>query len=289
LIHGDASFAGQGVVFETLNLSQLEGYKTGGTVHVVINNQIGFTTCPSDGRSGPYSTDIARSIHAPIFHVNGDDPEAVFRVAQIAYDFRQRFKKDVVMDIICYRRLGHNEGDDPTFTQPLMYKSIKDHKSVHALYSDRLIADGVLSAEQVKERHKAFIARLSEGYDTAKKIPDNYDFQSEPEPPPVLNGSATAIDAPMAEHVLKALSTVPEGFHLHPKLQGFLGKRAKALSGDEPLDWALGEVVAFGSLLQEGISVRLSGQDSGRGTFTQRHLELFDVEDGHKFLPVKQL
>jgi 2-oxoglutarate dehydrogenase complex, dehydrogenase (E1) component, and related enzymes len=184
LIHGDAAFAGQGVVLETLNLSQLEGYRTGGTIHLVINNQIGFTTPPADARSGPYSTDIARSIHAPIFHVNGDDPEAVFRVAQIAYDFRQRFKKDVVIDIICYRRLGHNEGDDPSFTQPLMYKSIKDHKSVHALYSDRLIAEKVFSAEQVKERHQAFVARLSEGYDTAKKLPENYDFQSEPEPPP---------------------------------------------------------------------------------------------------------
>ncbi|HUS06998.1 MAG TPA: multifunctional oxoglutarate decarboxylase/oxoglutarate dehydrogenase thiamine pyrophosphate-binding subunit/dihydrolipoyllysine-residue succinyltransferase subunit [Bryobacteraceae bacterium] len=289
LIHGDAAFAGQGVVFETLNLSQLEGYRTGGTLHIVINNQIGFTTPPTDGRSGPYSTDIARAIHAPIFHVNGDDPEAVFRVAQMAYDFRQRFKKDVVIDIICYRRLGHNEGDDPSFTQPVMYRAIKDHKSVRTLYSDSLLSSGLFSADQMKDRHKEFQARLTEGYDTAKTIPENYDFQSEHEPAPVFDGGLTAIDSAMAERVLTSLTMLPEGFHLHPKMQGFLGKRQKVLSGDEPLDWALGEAIAFGSLLQDGVSVRLSGQDSGRGTFTQRHLELYDAEDGHKYLPVQQL
>jgi multifunctional 2-oxoglutarate metabolism enzyme len=288
LIHGDAAFPGQGVVPETMNLSRLEGYSTGGTIHVVINNQIGFTTPPEEARSGHYATDIARAVQCPIWHVNADDPEAVVRVAQMAYDFRQQFKKDVVVDIVCYRRHGHNEGDDPTYTQPLMYQKIKQQPTVLTQYAQRLVREKVLTQAEVDERKKAYLARLSEGYDIAKKNAEAFELQEAPPTPLPPVGAPTAISAKLAEEVIHGLTTTPEDFHLHPKLKGFMDKRREALSGG-PMDWAFGEAMAFGSLLIEGTPVRLSGQDVGRGTFSQRHSELYDVENGRKYVPLMNL
>jgi 2-oxoglutarate decarboxylase len=283
LIHGDAAFAGQGVVPETLNLSQLEGYSTGGTVHLIINNQLGFTTPPSEARSGTYSSDIARAIQAPIFHVNGDDPEAVLRVTQIAFDFRQQFNRDVVVDMFCYRRLGHNEGDDPSYTQPLMYKKIKAHPSVVTQYAEKLIVNNALDKAGWDDRKKQYVARLSEAFDITKKNAEAYELQEVQPSPAPLPGGETAIDQAAAEQIVHALTTIPADFHLHPKLgKGFVDKRKELLNG-APMDWAMGEAMAFGSLLLEGNGVRLSGQDSSRGTFSQRHLEFFDYEDGHKY------
>ncbi len=288
LIHGDAAFAGQGVVFETLNISQLPGYFTGGTVHLIINNQVGFTTSPEDGRSGPYSSDIARSIQAPIFHVNGDDPEAVLRVSRIAFDFRQQFNRDVVIDLNCYRRLGHNEGDDPSFTQPLMYKKIKAQVSVIAKYADRLVSEGVVDKASVDARKKAYVAKLSEAFDLSKTTAATEILQFEPEAPVQFLSDRTTIDRSTAEQVVEAISTLPANFHIHPKLKPVIEKR-KAVLADEPFDWATGEALAFGSLLTEGYSVRLSGQDVGRGTFSNRHMELTDFEDGHKYVALQKL
>jgi len=288
LIHGDAAFAGQGVVFETLNLSQLPGYCTGGTIHLIINNQVGFTTSPEDGRSGPYSSDVARSIQAPVFHVNGDDPEAVLRVSRIAFDFRQKFNRDVVIDLNCYRRLGHNEGDDPSFTQPLMYKKIKTHPSVIAKYSDSLVNEGVLDPAGVDARKKAYVARLTAAFDLSKTTAATEALQFEPEAPVHFLSDRTTIDRATAEEVIHAITEIPADFHLHPKLKAMIEKR-KTVLADEPFDWGTGEALAFGSLLTEGYSVRLSGQDVGRGTFSHRHMELTDFETGRKYVPLKQL
>jgi 2-oxoglutarate dehydrogenase E1 component len=293
LIHGDAAFAGQGVVMETLNLSQLEGYTTGGTIHLVINNQIGFTTNPADARSSSYCTDIARMVQAPIFHVNGDDPEACVRVTRIAFDYRQQFKRDVVIDMICYRRHGHNEGDDPSYTQPLMYKLIKNHPSVATQYSDRLVKEGVLSAAELDTIKKRLTAKMEEGYQAAQTNAEkletvemtSYD-ESTIRP---LHSGSTAIDRALLERVIKGYLTVPEGFTVHPKLKtNTLDKRREVLNG-APLDWATAEMVAFGSLVLEGTPVRLSGQDCPRGTFSQRHLELVDFETGDSYIPLQHL
>jgi 2-oxoglutarate dehydrogenase E1 component len=288
LIHGDAAFAGQGVVPETMNLSRLEGYSTGGTIHVVINNQIGFTTPPEEARSGHYATDIARAVQCPIWHVNGDDPEAVVRVAQMAYDFRQQFKKDVVIDIVCYRRNGHNETDDPTYTQPLMYQKIKAQPTVLTQYGQRLVREKLLSQADFDARKKAYLAKLSEGYDTAKKNAEAYELEEESIPPAQAMSSQTGIGEELATRVVNGITTTPAEFHLHPKLKGFMDKRREALNGG-PIDWAFGEALAFGSLVLEGTPVRLSGQDVGRGTFSQRHLELYDAENGTKFVPMMNL
>jgi 2-oxoglutarate dehydrogenase E1 component len=293
LIHGDAAFAGQGVVMETLNLSQLDGYTTGGTIHLVINNQIGFTTNPQDARSSSYCTDIARMVQAPIFHVNGDDPEACFRVAQIAYDFRQEFKRDVVIDMICYRRHGHNEGDDPSYTQPLMYKLIKTHPSVAHQYSDRLVRESLLSAGELDSIKKRLQARMEEGYEAAQTNAEKFETvemtsyeQAALQP---LTSGNTATDRATIDKVITAYVTVPEGFTVHPKLKvNTLDKRREVLSG-APLDWATAEMVAFGSLVLEGTPVRLSGQDCPRGTFSQRHLELVDFETGKSYMPLQHL
>jgi 2-oxoglutarate dehydrogenase E1 component len=288
LIHGDAAFAGQGVVPETLNLSQLPGYATGGTVHLIINNQVGFTTAPEDGRSGPYASDVARAIQAPIFHVNGDDPEAVLRVSRMAFDFRQKFNRDVVIDLLCYRRLGHNEGDDPSFTQPVMYKKIKAQSSVVAKYADRLTSEGVVDKADVDGRKKAYVARLSEAFDLSKTTAATELLQFEPEAPVQFLSDRTTIDVATAELVVNTITSMPADFHVHPKLKPLLEKRKTAITG-EPFDWGTGEALAFGSLLTEGYSVRLSGQDVGRGTFSHRHMELYDYEDGHKYIPLQQL
>jgi 2-oxoglutarate decarboxylase len=291
LIHGDAAFAGQGVVAETLNLSQLEGYTTGGTIHLVINNQIGFTTNPNEARSTPYSTDVARMVQAPIFHVNGDDPEACLRVAQMAYDYRQEFKKDVVIDMFCYRRHGHNEGDDPSYTQPILYRKIRQHPSVAVQYAGRLAREEFLDDAQVKEIRAGVSARLNEAYDAAKKKEEPFQVQelSTVDPDEVSRPSPhTAVDRATLERVVEGITTFPPEFHVHPKLAGSLRKRREILNG-APMDWATAETLAFGSLVLEGTPVRLSGQDSGRGTFSQRHLELYDSETGDRYIPLRHL
>jgi len=292
LIHGDAAFAGQGVVAETLNLSQLDGYWTGGTVHVIINNQIGFTTLPEEARSTPYSTDIARGVQAPIFHVNGDDPEAAIRVVQIAFDYRQRFKKDVVIDMICYRRHGHNEGDDPSYTQPIMYRKIKEHPSVATLYAERLVREKALRAEDVADMKKAVARRLSDAYDAAQQHAEHYEVQ-ELSAVPHEDISAfcprTSVNHAVLERVIRGITQFPPEFHLHPKLRGFVEKRRKALESEGPVDWAFAEALAFGTLVLEGTPVRLSGQDSGRGTFSQRHLAFYDSELGKRYVPLQHV
>lgn len=292
LIHGDAAFAGQGVVWETLNLSQLEGYTTGGTVHLVINNQIGFTTNPIEARSATYSTDIARAVQAPIFHVNGDDPEACVRASQLAYDFRQQFKKDVVIDLVCYRRHGHNEADDPSYTQPLLYKKIKTHPSVAVLYSARLVEEGLADAAHIEQARKTVANRLNGIYDASKQNAERYQVDEmsavgldQVERPEAIS---TAISPDLAGRVLRGITSFPADFHVHPKLKAFLEKRRQVLEGG-PIDWATGEALAFGSLALEATPVRLSGQDSARGTFSQRHLEYYDYETGKPFIPMQHL
>jgi len=291
LIHGDAAFAGQGVVAETLNLSQLSGYHTGGTIHIVINNQIGFTTNPQESRSATYSTDVARMVQSPILHVNGDDPEACLRATQLAYGFRQKFKKDIVIDMVCYRRHGHNEGDDPSYTQPLLYRKIKDHPSVAVIYSQRLICDNVVTAERVAEMREEVPARLNNIYDAARKHAEKYlgDELSALDRADVSKARPhTAISTLAIQRIISGLVTFPANFHVHPKLRGFLDKRRALLDGGSA-DWATGEALAFGSLVLEGTPVRLSGQDSARGTFSQRHLEYYDYEDGHNYIPLQHL
>jgi len=291
LIHGDAAFAGQGVVAETLNLSQLEGYTTGGTIHLVINNQIGFTTNPNEARSTPYSTDVARMVQAPIFHVNGDDPEACIRVAQMAYDYRQTFKRDVVIDMFCYRRHGHNEGDDPSYTQPILYRKIKNHPSVATLYSEALVRERLMDAAQVAQIRKTANQRLNDIYDASKKNREHYQVQElsaiDPEEM-IAPRPNTAVDRTELERVVRGITTFPDEFHVHPKLEGFLRKREEILQGT-PIDWATAETLAFGTLVLEHTPIRLSGQDSGRGTFSQRHLELYDSETGERYIPLQHL
>jgi 2-oxoglutarate dehydrogenase E1 component len=271
-----------------MNMSQLPGYLTGGTIHIIINNQVGFTTNPEEGRSGPYSSDVARAVHAPIFHVNGDYPEAAVRVMQLAYDYRQKFKRDVVIDLVCYRRHGHNETDDPSFTQPLMYKKIKAQPSVITKYAETLSKDGVISAEELAERKKFYVARLSEAADQAKKNADAYELQEISMVPVPAHSENTAIDQATAERVIQGLTTFPPQFHLYPKLKKLIETRAAVAKGGA-MDWAMGEAMAFGSLALDGYGVRLSGQDSGRGTFSQRHADLYDVETGERFTPLKNL
>ncbi len=282
LLHGDAAFAGQGIVAETLNLAGLEGYTTGGTVHVVINNQIGFTTLPQDARSSTYCTDVARMVQAPILHVNGDDPEAVVHVAQIAYEYRQRFKRDVVIDLVGYRRWGHNEGDEPAYTQPLMYAKIKSHPSVASVYGDTLVRNGVLTPAELDA---LWVQKKA-------KMQRDEDEEAVPAQRPAAL-VATPVDASAMRArlrtVLKALSSVPEGFELHPKLMPFLKKRAELLEGKGEVDWATGEALAFGTLLLEGISLRLSGQDVGRGTFSQRHAILYDVKTSKEYVALNSV
>jgi multifunctional 2-oxoglutarate metabolism enzyme len=292
LIHGDAAFAGQGVVAETLNLSQLDGYHTGGTIHLIINNQIGFTTLPDEARSTPYSTDVARGVQAPIFHVNGDDPEAALRVAHIAFDYRQQFKKDVVIDMFCYRRWGHNEADDPSYTQPILYRKIKEHPSVGKLHAERLAREGLITAEQVTALRKSYSGSLAAAYDAAQKSEDRFTGQELSAVPAEQIGGfcpRTAVNKPTIERVIRALTQFPENFHLHPKLRGFIERRREALEKGGPIDWAFAESLAFGTLVLENTPVRLSGQDSSRGTFSQRHLSFWDSETSQKYTPLQHV
>ena len=292
LVHGDAAFSGQGVVAETLNLSQLDGYWTGGTIHVIINNQIGFTTLPEESRSSPYSTDLARAVQAPIFHVNGDDPEAAIRAVEIAFDFRQRFKKDVVIDMICYRRHGHNEADDPSYTQPIMYRKIKEHPSVAKLYAERLAREGVVTAEEAQAMRDAMKKRLSDAFEASQQHTEHYELQELSAVPGEEIGAfcpRTAVNQHVLERVIRGMTQFPENFHLHPKLRGFVERRRDIIEKGGAVDWAFGEAVAFGTLALEGTPVRLSGQDSSRGTFSQRHLAFHDSETGKRYVPLQHI
>jgi 2-oxoglutarate decarboxylase len=285
LVHGDAAFAGQGVVAETLNLSQLRGYRTGGTVHVVVNNQVGFTTAPEYSRSSLYSTDVARMIQAPIFHVNGDDPEAVIRVARLAFEYRQAFNKDVVIDMVCYRRRGHNEGDDPSMTNPQMYKIIDTKRSVRKLYFEELIGRGDITVEDAQEQLRDYQQQLERVFkatrDTAGSASRPASTRTEMPEPEV----ATAIDPAVVGAVGQAHIDLPENFTPHKRVQQLLERRAKMSAGGG-IDWGFGEIIAFGSLLAQGVTVRLAGQDSRRGTFTSRHAALVDSRTGNSILPI---
>jgi 2-oxoglutarate dehydrogenase E1 component len=291
LIHGDAAFAGQGVVAEVLQLSQLEGYTTGGTIHLIINNQIGFTTNPMDLRTSVYCTDVARAVQAPIFHVNADDPEACIRVTRLAYEYRQHFKRDVVLDLIGYRRQGHNEADDPSYTQPVMYRKIKNTPTVATQYSDRLVREKVLGQDQIDGMRNAERSRLNGIYDQAKKNREQYVYEEFAEVPADEVHQAipaTAVDYPTLKTVVERCTSLPEEFRLHPKLKSLIDRRREALNG-APIDWGFAETLAFGSLTLEGTPVRLSGEDVTRGTFTQRHLEFYDTETGEGYIPLKHL
>jgi len=295
LLHGDAAFAGQGVVAECFGLSGLTGHRTGGTMHIVINNQIGFTTAPHFSRSSPYPTDIALMVEAPIFHVNGDDPEAVVHAAKVATEFRQKFAKDVVLDIFCYRRFGHNEGDEPMFTQPLMYKTIKNHKTTLEIYSERLIKDGLVPQTEIEVLKKNFQKILNDEFEAGKNFqPNKADW---------LDGrwshlnqnnenyqrGSTAISLARYEKISKALTNVPKDFELHKTVKRQLASKKEILKEGVALDWATGEALAFGSLLLEGFPVRLAGQDSARGTFSQRHSVLIDQNTEDRFFPLNQI
>ena len=291
LVHGDAAFAGQGVVVETLQMSQLRGYRTGGTVHVVVNNQVGFTTLPSDSRTSVYATDVAKTIQAPIFHVNGDDPEAVVHVAQLAFEYRERFHRDVVIDLICYRRRGHNEGDDPSMTQPLMTDLIQAKRSVRRLYTESLVGRGDITEEEYEEAKRDFQDRLEVAFaETHAAETGAVPITPDTTPAVEVEGApeTTAVTRQVVELIGDAFVNKPEGFTVHPKIQQLLDKR-KDMSRGGNIDWGFGELLAFGSLLLEGTPVRLAGQDSRRGTFVQRHAVLHDRKNGQEWLPLVNL
>ncbi len=297
LLHGDAAFAGQGVVAEGFGLSGLVGHKTGGTMHIVVNNQIGFTTAPHFSRSSPYPTDIALMVEAPIFHVNGDDPEAVVHAAKVATEFRQKFHKDVVIDIFCYRRFGHNEGDEPMFTNPVMYKKIKTHKTTLQLYTERLIKDGLIPPEgEIDDMKTAFQAHLNEEFEAGKDYkPNKADWLDgrwshlDKKDEEYQRGGATAIKPETLSEIGRALSTAPDGFPLHKTVGRLLDAKAKMFDSGEGFDWATAEALAFGSLQLEGYPVRLSGQDATRGTFSQRHSGFINQETEERYYPLNNI
>lgn len=295
LLHGDAAFAGQGIVAETFLLSQLHGYQTGGTLHIIVNNQIGFTTAPMYSRSSAHCSDIAMLVQAPIFHVNGDDPEAVVKVMRLAAEFRHTFHSDVVVNFMCYRRFGHNEADEPAFTQPLMYQEIHNHPSIQQQYADKLIREGSFSKETIEGVEKAINHQLYEDFQQSFSYKpskadwlagrwEGYVSRAEEQAQPL-----TGVDKARLVEIGTSLSQVPEDFHLHPKLSRFLASRKKMVMEEQPIDWSMAEALAFGSLLLEGHRVRLSGQDSGRGTFSQRHGVLRDQETEQKYISLNNL
>jgi 2-oxoglutarate dehydrogenase E1 component len=299
LVHGDAAFAGQGVVMETLNLSGTRGYGTGGTVHIIVNNQIGFTTSdPRDARSTTYCTDVAKMVEAPIFHVNGDDPEAVLFVTQLAHDFRKTFHKDVVVDIVCFRKLGHNEQDEPFVTQPLMYKKISQHPGTRKLYADKLVAQGVVGADDPEAMIKHYRDTLDAGKETVSPVLSNFKSKFAVDWAPFLNSKWTdAADTHVPLDELKRLServtAVPEGFKLHPTVARVIEARRQMAEGKHPVDWGMAETLAYASLLSNGYDVRISGQDSGRGTFAHRHAVLHDQDrerwDQGSYIPLQHI
>ncbi len=296
LLHGDAAFAGQGIVAEGFGLSGLRGHRTGGTIHIVVNNQIGFTTAPHFSRSSPYPTDIALMVEAPIFHVNGDDPEAVVHAARVATEFRQKFHKDVVLDIFCYRRFGHNEGDEPMFTNPIMYKKIKAQKTTLQLYTERLVRDGLIPEGEIEDMKAAFQNHLSEEFEAGKDYRPNkadwldgkwshLDKMKEKK----YQRGKTAIKATTFAEIGKALTTVPEGFPVHKTIDRLFAAKKEMFDSGTGIDWATGEALAFGSLLTEGYPVRLSGQDSTRGTFSQRHSGIVNQENEDRYYPLNHV
>ncbi|WP_296766242.1 2-oxoglutarate dehydrogenase E1 component [Sediminimonas sp.] len=296
LLHGDAAFAGQGVVAEGFGLSGLKGHRTGGTMHLVVNNQIGFTTAPHSSRSSPYPTDIALMVEAPIFHVNGDDPEAVVHAAKVATEFRQKFHKDVVIDIFCYRRFGHNEGDEPMFTNPLMYKKIKTQKTTLSLYTERLVRDGLIPEGEVEDLKASFQSFLNDEFEAGKNYKPNkadwldgrWSHMDRLEKGQYQRGE-TAISPETMEQIGRALSAAPDGVKLHRTVERLLETKRKMFESGTGFDWATGEALAFGSLLTEGYPVRLAGQDSTRGTFSQRHSGLIDQNTEERYFPLNHI
>jgi 2-oxoglutarate dehydrogenase E1 component len=295
LIHGDAAFAGQGVVAETLNMSQLEGYRTGGTIHIIINNQIGYTTLPEDARSTRYSTDVAKMLMVPIFHVHGENPEALVHAGRLALDYRNRFGKDVVIDLVCYRRYGHNEGDEPYFTQPQMYARIRERPPLNEVYAEDLVAQGKITAEAVESQQTAITGELNEAYERIHEseclFPENRFFDN-------WDGYhgrfdhetvATGVPAETLVDLSRRLTTPPEGFNLNPKLKRQMDRRHTAVTENGGIDWANAESLAFASLLTQGHPVRLSGQDCARGTFSQRHSVWMDIQNGEHYTPLNNL
>jgi 2-oxoglutarate dehydrogenase E1 component len=295
LIHGDAAFAGQGIVAETLNMSQLTGYKTGGTIHLVINNQIGYTTLPENARSTRYATDVAKMLMVPIFHVHGENPEAAVHIVRLAAEYRKTFNKDVVIDVICYRRYGHNEGDEPYFTQPLMYERIRERRPLNEVYAQQLVEQGLAKPEDLDVLKENINNDLEEAfeavrasvcvfpqyrfYENWKNFHGNYAHDS----------LGTGVSLKKLTSLARKLNTVPSDFSLNTKLVRLLGNRLKSVEKKENIDWANSEALAFGSLLTEGIPIRLSGQDSGRGTFSQRHSVLIDIQTGKEYTPLNAL
>ena len=288
LLHGDASFAGQGVNAEVLQMSQLAGYRTGGTIHVVINNQVGFTTSPVASRTSRYSTDFAKIIQAPVFHVNGDDPEACVRVARLAFEYRQAFNKDIVIDMVCYRRRGHNEGDEPSFTQPTMYKLIDAKRSTRHLYTEALIGRGDITPQEAEEVAKDYQTQLEAVFAAVNNLHAESDPNFKAPIAPDANQIVTSISETLAKEIAATQTAVPEGFSVHPKLLPQLVKRVESLN-DATIDWSTGEMLAFGSLLKEGRPIRLAGQDARRGTFSNRHAVIIDKENGNEWTPLRSL
>lgn len=295
VIHGDAAFAGQGVVMETFNFSQARGYSTGGTVHIVINNQVGFTTSnPLDARSTLYCTDVAKMVQAPVIHVNGDDPEAVVFATQIAFEFRMKFNRDVVIDLVCYRRNGHNEADEPAVTQPEMYKKIKSMRPLRELYAEQLIQQGILSSKDAEQLVDAYRDGLDQGKAVVNLVHGDYEGKFAMDWTPYINGkwtdkADTAITPANLKTLTKQLNDLPAGFSLHPVVQRLLSERDKMTAGEQPMNWGYAETMAYASLVQEGYGVRLSGQDCGRGTFAHRHAVLHDIETGDAFTPLENI
>jgi 2-oxoglutarate dehydrogenase E1 component len=295
LLHGDAAFAGQGIVWECLGFQGIHGYATGGCLHFIINNQIGFTTSPQFARNSPYPSDVAKGVQAPIFHVNGDDPEAVTFACKMAVDFRQQFDKDVVIDMWCYRRFGHNEGDEPSFTQPLMYAKIRQHPPVSEIYAKRLVDEGVIDGDYLGEYASRFVATLETEFEAAKSYkPNEADwfagrwsgFNRPNDPEGARRNVPTGIENKLLDSLGRTLTTVPEGLEVHKTLNRVLDAKRQMFKTGEGFDWATGEALAFGSLISEGYGVRLSGQDSGRGTFSQRHAVWIDQKDERKYVPL---
>ena len=288
LLHGDASFAGQGVNAETLQLAGLPGYRTGGTIHIVVNNQVGFTTSPSSSRTSRYSTDVAKLVEAPVFHVNGDDPEACVRVAHLAFEYRQAFNKDVVIDMVCYRRRGHNEGDEPSFTQPLMYKLIDAKRTTRTLYTEALVGRGDITPVEAEEIEAEYQSQLEQVFASVANYQEEHDPNFVAPIVPNAEDVPTFISEELIREIAATQTAVPEGFHVHPKLLPQLQKRAESIN-DGTIDWSTGEMLAFGSLLKEGRPIRLAGQDSRRGTFSNRHAVIIDKENGSEWTPLRSL
>ena len=296
LLHGDAAFAGQGSVAEVLNLSQLSGYRTGGTIHIIINNQIGFTTVPADARSSDYATDVAKMIEAPIIHVNGEEPMELYWTALFALEFRQKFGRDVVIDMYCYRRQGHNEADQAAFTQPVIARKILERPTFGKIYKQQLVSEGIISQADVDELDRAIWEKLEQGYQKMLELSEAGDRtafsgSTAVQQPAYSHAQvATGVSRERIQHIGKVLTSIPNTFHVHPILEKrFIPRRVEALQNGGPIDWAFGESLAFGSLLLEGTPVRLSGQDVGRGTFSQRHVVLHDYETTDKFIPLEHL